>query len=189
MKKSKKSSVIITIIAIVLVAVVGYYCYLVNQNKAAEAEQNLTVVQKVLARDLEKDYPPSPREVIKYYNEIMKCYYNEDCSAEEIEALARQARLLWDDELVENNPWDIYLAQLTVEIMQYKQNNRRISNTSVASSVDVEEFSQDGYDFARICCGYSITTGKKSEATAEVYLLRKDAKKHWKVYGWDLAGK
>lgn len=187
MKSDKKTTIIIVIVAVFVVALVGYYCYLVNHDREAQAEKNLTTVQKVLARDLEKDYPPSPREVVKYYNEVMKCFYNEDCSVEEIEALGRQARLLYDDELVENNPWETYIAQLTVEIMQYKQQGRRIASSSVASSIDVEEFSDGGYDFARIRCGYTITTGKTSEATVEVYLLRKDENKHWKIYGWDLA--
>lgn len=187
MKNSKKGAWTIGVIAILVATMAAYYCYLVNRDRAGEEEKTLTTVQKVLARDLEKDYPPSPREVIRYYNEVMKCFYNEDCSAEEIEALAHQARLLYDDELVENNPWDTYIAGLTLEILQYKEQNRRIASASVASSVDVEEFKDDGFDFARIRCGYSITTGKTTESTVEVYLLRKDEKKHWKIYGWDLA--
>lgn len=187
MKSSKKSTWTVLVIAVLVVTMAAYYCYLVNRDKAAEEEQSLTTVQKVLARDLEKDYPPSPREVIRYYNEVMKCFYNEECSAEEIEALARQARLLYDEELVENNPWDTYIAGLTLEILQYKEQNRRIASASVASSVDVDEFTDDGFDFARIRCGYSITTGKTTESTVEVYLLRKDENKHWKIYGWDLA--
>ncbi len=187
MKSSKKSAWTIGVIAVLVVTMAAYYCYLVNRDRTATQEQTLTAVQKVLVRDLEKDYPPSPREVLRYYNEVMKCFYNEDCSEEEIEALARQARLLYDDELVENNPWDTYIAGLTLEILQYKEQNRRIASSSVASSVDVEEFSQDGFDFARVRCGYSITTGKATESTVEVYLLRKDENKHWKIYGWDLA--
>ncbi len=187
MKSSKKSTIIIVIIAVVIVGLVAYYCYLVNRDRQALEEQNLTVVQKILARDLEKDYPPSPKEVIKYYNEVMKCFYNEDCSVEEIEALGRQARLMYDDELVENNPWDTYIAGLTMEIVQYKELNRRIASASVASSTDVDYFTDDGYEFARIRCGYTFTQGKTSDSTVEVYLLRQDENKHWKIYGWDLA--
>lgn len=187
MEANKKNSRMLIVVAIIIVVIVAYYCYLVNRDQKALEEQNLTVVQEVLARDLEKDYPPSPREVIKYYNEVMKCFYNEDCSAEEIERLARQARLLYDDELVDNNPWETYLAGLTLEIVQFKEQGRRIASSSVASSIDVEEFTDDGYEFARIRCGYSFTQGKTSDSTVEVYLLRKDEKKHWKIYGWDLA--
>lgn len=187
MKTSKKSSIIIVIIAVLIVGVVAYYCYLVNRDRQALEEQNLTVVQKILARDLSKDYPPSPKEVIKYYNEVMKCFYNEDCSVEEIEALGRQARLLYDEELVENNPWETYIAGLTLEIVQYKELSRRIANASVASSTDVDYFTDDGHEFARIRCGYTFTQGKTSDSTIEVYLLRKDENKHWKIYGWDLA--
>ena len=187
MKSSKKSTWTVVVIAVLVVTMAAYYCYLINRDREKVETQNLTTVQKVLARDLSKDYPPSPREVIKYYNEVMKCFYNEECSGEEIEALGKQARLLYDEELVENNPWDTYIAGLTLEILQYKEQGRRIASSSVASSVDVEEFTDDGFDFARIRCGYSITTGKATESTVQVYLLRKDANKHWKIYGWDLA--
>ena len=184
---SKKGTGTILIVAVLIITMVAYYCYLVNQDRQAIEEKNLTVVQKVLARDLERDYPPSPKEVIKYYNEIMKCFYNEDCSAEEIEALGRQARLLYDEELVAHNPWDTYLAGLTMEIVQFKEEGRRIASSSVASSTDVDYFTDDGFEFARIRCGYTFTQGKTSDSTVEVYLLRKDENKHWKIYGWDLA--
>ena len=41
-------------------------------------------------KDLEKDYPPTPREVIKYYNEILDCFYNEEATKEEIEDLGNK---------------------------------------------------------------------------------------------------
>lgn len=186
-KKGKITAQATVVFVILIVAVVGYYCYLVNHYDDATAETTLTAVENVLVRDLENNYPPTPKEVIRYYNEIIKCFYNEECSGEEIEALARKARELYDQELLDFNPWDNYILKLQAEIQDFRDNSRKISSIFLASSTDVDEFTEDGYQFARIRCGYNILQGKDDTYTSEVYLLRKDADGHWKIYGWELA--
>ena len=70
-KKSKITAQATVVFVILIVAVVGYYCYLVNHYDDAAAETTLTAVENVLVRDLENNYPPTPKEVIRYYNEII----------------------------------------------------------------------------------------------------------------------
>lgn len=185
--KNANSTRAIVIVVILMVAVVGYYCYLVNRADAQTQEPELTAVQEVLLRDMEKSYPPTPKEVIKYYNEIMKCFYNEDCTQDEIEDLGMRARELYDEELLEHNEWGAYIINLTAEIMRYKEAGKTLSSCSVAASTDVDMFEDDGYSFARISCGYTILQGKQSTSIMQIYLLRKDEDGHWKIYGWDLA--
>ena len=74
----KRSGIItIIIIGLILVAAVAGYAVSLNRRKAvAEADTQVTAVQKVLMRDLERNYPPSPKEVVKYFAEITKCFYN-----------------------------------------------------------------------------------------------------------------
>lgn len=180
-----KNTRIAIIVVLVIIAVVGYYAYLSNRSRAQKDEAKLSTVQTVLSKSLEFDYPPTPKEVMKYYNEIVKCFYNEDCTEEEIEALGNKARELYDEELLANNEQEIYMINLKADIQDYKDNNRRITSTSVASSANVDYFSEDGYDFARIMCGYSIMENGVSVSSGQVYLLRKDEDKHWKIYGWE----
>lgn len=175
------------IVMVLIVAVVGYYCYLVNRSNRSAQENTPTTVENVLLRDLENNYPPTPKEVIRYYNDIVKCFYNEGCSQEELQELARKARGLYDQELLDHNEWDTYIFNLEAEIQDFKNNNRKISNISLAASTDVDEFTQDGFRFAKIRCGYNILQGRKSSSTVQVYLLRRDGDGHWKIYGWDLA--
>lgn len=175
-----------TVIAIILVViVVGYYAYLSGKQQDRKEEAAFTAVENTLSRSLELDYPPTPKEVIKYYNEILKCFYNEECTEEEIEALGNKARELYDAELLANNEQEVYLMNLKADIQDYKENNRRITHTAVAASTSVVTFEEDGYEFARIMCGYSIMEGDKSHPSNQVYLLRKDENKHWKIYGWE----
>lgn len=184
----KKNSTRVMVIGILLVmAVVAYYCYLVNKTQHSDDSGDVRAAQQVLSRSMELDYPPSPKEVMKYYNEIMKCFYNEECTDEEITQLGERARELYDEELAAQNDWDTYIEQLRAEIEGFHKNNRRISSFSVAASTDVDYYERDGYSFARIRCAYNILEGKISTPVNEVYLLRQDAQGHWKIYGWDLA--
>ena len=57
----------------------------------------------------------------------------------------------------------------------------------MASSANVDTFTEDGYEFARIHCIYTVLDGGQSNLVDMVYLLRRDGNRRWKIYGWDLA--
>lgn len=184
----RKTSTRITVIFIlIIVAVVGYYAYLSNKRQVARAEATLTLVDSTLVRNLVLDYPPTPKEVLKYYNDILKCLYNEECTEDQITQLGDKARELYDEELLEANEPASYLLKLKSDISEYKENKRRITNCAVAASTSVDFYSLDDFDFARIACGYTIMEGANSKPTNMIYLLRRDENKMWKIYGWELA--
>lgn len=181
----KKTTTKVTIILVFLIAaVVGYYAYLSNRSQSAKNGVELSPVELVLSRDMENDYPATPKEVIKYYNEIVKCFYNEECDDEEIDSLGIRARKLYDDELLEANELARYLVHLRHDIEDYKEHNRRISYSTVGASTTVFYFEEDGFSFARIACSYTISESGKSFPSTQIYLLRRDADKGWKIYGW-----
>lgn len=173
------------IIVLLVVALVGWYAYLSNKHKESRADAAMTVVQATLSRDLSKDYPPTPKEVIKYYNEILRCLYNEESSEEEIDSLGLKARELYDEDLLEINELSAYLIQLQVDVKNYRDNERRITSFNPASATNVDYFEEDGYSFAKIMCGYNIMQSGQNYSTSQMYLLRKDANKRWKIYGWE----
>lgn len=182
----KATPKLIITFACLLILLVGYYAYLANKDREAKEEVELSAVQETLSRDLQTDYPPTPKEVIKYYNEILKCFYNEEATEEEIDDLGEKARELYDAELLEANELGTYILRLHEDIQEYKDNERRIVTAVVAASTNVDFFEEDGFDFARITCTYNIMEGEeKSNITRQVYLLRRDENKQWKIYGWD----
>lgn len=186
MKKSTTRVAVILIV--VIVGLVGLYAFLMSRVRTELADAAMTPVQLILSRDLDRDYPATVKEVVKYYTEIEKCFYNEGCTDEETEALGIQARKLYDQELLANNEMATYLTKLKTEIKKFKDAKRRISGISVASSTNVDFFSDDGFDFARIYCGYTIRESTGQVLTeGRVFLLRKDEDRHWKIYGWDAA--
>lgn len=184
--KMKKSTVIVTIVlALLVTVVVGYYAWLSGKSRATDGETAVTATQLVLNRDLEKNYPGTPREVVRFYTEIQMCFYNEECTEEEIRQLGMKARELFDEELQENNEPESYLERLEQEIEEFKAANKRLSGANVAATVNVDTFTEDGYDFARIYCGYTVVDGSGTTSIGQVYLLRRDENKRWRIYGWE----
>ncbi len=189
MKKHNRDGVKGFLIGIVLICmVIGYFYYLSNKESKETTEEvvQTTAVQEVLMRNLENNYPPSPREVLKYYGEIVQCFYGEEYTEEEFLELAAKVLELYDDELVANKTQQQYLDDLRFEVDNMKEQGIVVSSYSLPSSTDVEEFKKDGFRWAKLYCNFSLRKGTQLEITNEVFLLRKDDAGHWKIYGWQL---
>ncbi len=188
-RRMKKSGIVkIVIIGIILAAlVVGYYYYLSSKVEQSDEEAvESTAVQAVLMRDLNKNYPPTPKEVVKYFNEISKCFYNEKYTESELYDLAMKIQEIYDDELVANKSEEQYLKDLQSDIDDMKNQDRSLSSYELSASTDVEEFVENGYSCARLYCTYNIRQGTKMITSRVVFILRKDENGHWKILGWDL---
>lgn len=184
----KKSTVRVTIVlAILIMGVVGYYAYLSGKSRDAANDAKMTEIQIVLSRDLENNYPPTVKEVVKYYADIQKCLYGGAATEEEIQQLGLRARELYDEELLANNDETTNLLQLKTEVDSFQKDEKKITSISVSASNNVDTFTEDGYDFARIQCKYTIVEKGQSVPTTTVYLLRRDENRRWKIYGWELA--
>lgn len=187
MKMFKGTKGMVILVFLVLL-VLGYYFYLSNRSMPEKTEEisveTMTVSQKILSRNLETNYPPSPREVVKYFSEITECYYNEEHTDEELRDLGLKMREIYDDDLVANQTEEMYLSLLKSDVEEYKQNNRTISSFSPSSSVDVETFTKDGYECAKLYCVYDINQDGLLYQTTLCFILRKDENAHYKIYGW-----
>ncbi len=174
---------------ILLCLVIGYYYYLSNRRSdKTEDDAKLTAVQEVLLRNLDNNYPPTPREAVKYFGEIAQCVYGGTYTEEEFQQLAAQAKKLYDAELLANNPDKQYIENLKWDVDDFKNQEIVISSFSPSSSTDVEYFTQDGYSWAQLRCVFSLRKGTQLASAEEIFLLRKDETGHWKIYGWTLAG-
>lgn len=178
MKKTR-----IVILAIVIVAAICTAFYIVNNNSKKESakEAELTEIQKITTRDMEKDYPATPREVIKFYNRIVKCYYSNNYSDEELGQLADQALSMFDDDLLKKNDKDSYIESVKKDVTQYEEDNKSISQTDVCDSNDVKYMTDNGDDIAYVTASYFIKNGGSYTKTYQEYVLRKDDDGNWKI--------
>lgn len=186
-KLNSYKGVIITLVLAVLIIIYYRHMSSVSSGKEeADVVVNASVVTQTLQRNLTTNYPATPKEVIKYFSEITQCYYNEEYTDQELLALADQMLLLYDDELVSYKTHEDYILDLKTDIKLYKDNNYTISSYAPSASTDVEFFTEDGYEWARIWCIYTIRSGKNTKPIQEVFILRKDEKSHWRIFGWQL---
>lgn len=178
MKKTR-----IVILAIVIVAAICTAFYIVNNNSKKESakEAELTEIQKITTRNMEKDYPATPREVVKFYNRIVKCYYGRQYSDEELEQLADQALSMFDDDLLKKNEKESYIESVKSDAAQYEEDNKSISQTDVCDSNDVKYMTDNGDDIAYVTASYFIKTGSSYTKTYQEYVLRKDDDGDWKI--------
>lgn len=178
MKKTR-----IVILAIVIVAAICTAFYIVNNNSKKESakEAELTEIQKITTRNMEKDYPATPREVVKFYNRIVKCYYGRQYSDDELEQLADQALSMFDDDLLKKNEKESYIESVKSDAAQYEEDNKSISQTDVCDSNDVKYMTDNGDDIAYVTASYFIKTGSSYTKTYQEYVLRKDDDGDWKI--------
>ncbi|MDY2588751.1 MAG: DUF6715 family protein [Agathobacter sp.] len=176
----------IVIIAVVLVGLVcgGFYYMSSKKDVSVENKTELTTLDKLILKDLESNYPSTPRAVVKLYNQIITCYYSAEFKDDEFEKLVDQALLLFDDELKAKNPKDEYMETLSNEIEEYKTKDKTISQTAVCSSNDVLYRNDNGDEIAYVNASYFIKEGKEHVKTYEQYVLRKDEKGNWKILGY-----
>ena len=175
----------IIIFLILIFMLVGYYFYLSNRgNGNGEEDVETTKVQEVLLRDLSKNYPASPKEVVKYYGEITQCLYNEECSESEMDQLGTKVMELYDEELVTFQSED-YMNRLKEDVAAYKKDEIKVSSYKTSNSTDVNYFNKDGYECASLFCTFTLRKGTVLQTVEEVFILRKDADGHWKIFGWD----
>jgi Na+-transporting NADH:ubiquinone oxidoreductase subunit NqrC len=176
----------IIIAVLCVVAVCGAFYYLKQRSDAAQnAETELTEVQKLITKNLDKNYPETPREVIKLYNRFITCFYKEDYTQEELSQMADQVWLLLDEQLQEENTSkDTYLASLEADIADYASRNRYIASSSVCDSADVVEKTIDGDKIAYVTSSYFVREGSGYERTYQEYVLRKDSDGNWKIMGF-----
>ena len=189
MRGSKVAKTVIIVVVLAAIVLVYYY-YLGHREKRQEVEQAVAAseVQSVLMRDLEHNYPPTPKEVVKYYAEITECFYNETYSDEELALLANKIQQLYDAELVANQTQEQYMTDLREDIVEMKAKQYSIAGYEVSASTDVEEFEKDGRYCARLYCTFSIRQPGNGGrvASLEQFVLRQDEDKHWKILGWEL---
>ncbi|MDE6622026.1 MAG: hypothetical protein K2K74_16345 [Lachnospiraceae bacterium] len=175
------------IIIVILIGLVGGYYFYLSNYKSTEEETVVTAVQDVLLKNLDNDYPPTPREVLKYYSDIAKCLCNEDYTEQQFEQMADKLLALYDEELVENNPRDEYIQTLRKDIDEFVQNGYSIVSYTTSKSTDVEEFTADGRMCARMYCTYSVKSGADYTSSRQVFILRRESETgRWKILGFDL---
>lgn len=189
-KKTQNPVVVGIVMALLAVFIIGGF-FLVRSIglKNLELKKSKTEVEKLMELNLDNNYPGNAREVLKIYNRILKCCYNEELTDEQIKKLAEQNQKLFDEQLLEKNPLDQYVEKLKKDIEDYKSKKTTIANIAIQDLAEAEREERGGYKFCNLLVSYIVKDTKGLKTTNEKYYLREDDKGRWKILFWELTYK
>ena len=180
----KNAKYVIIAIACICVICAGFF-FFSEENK--EPEKDLTEIEKVIVKDLEESYPKTPREVVKFYNRIVKCYYGDSPTDAQLEELVDQMLCLMDDDLLLVNPREVYYDSVVKDIAQYKEANKKLVSTDVCDSNDVKYVTDDKDgetekdELAYVTASYFMNEDGEFGYSYQQFVLRKDENGRWKI--------
>lgn len=193
----KKANTIKTIVVVLIMAllVVGYYVAISSRGQASDKENKKETLSgdvkdededKLLGRNLEKDYPLTPTAVLAYYSDLVLAYYDDDCTDAKRKKLMEQSRKLYDEELLEVNKEDDQWVNLSLDIDAYKEKKKQIINYEVCRPGEVEYGDLNGAKVALAVVTYRLRVKDDLGDLKEEFFLRRDEEGLWKIVGWQL---
>ena len=185
----KKYGRTIIVIAVLVALGLGYYYYLANKDTGKDATDiaaDTSEVSVLISKDIMANYPESPKDVVNLYARITKAYYDTSLTNEQIEALGKQARLMFDDELkITQTDADFY-EKLKEDIGNYNSTKTRISSYVIQSAAKTKYSTFKDRQYASIALVYYLRQGDKLIDSPTKFTLRKDDDGHWKILFWEL---
>lgn len=175
---------------VVAIAVLVVFAYISVTNKKQEKEMKeqskevLSEIDEAIYKNLDKSYPASVREVIKYYCEVLKCMFNGEVTDKQIEQLVDKERALFDKELLKANDYGEFIGNRQAEIKQYKKAKSKLVKYTVGENNQVKYWKNNGKEMASIKAHIYIS-GDKYKDFSQEYTLRKDKNGKWKILAWE----
>ena len=185
----KKYGRTIIVIAVLVALGLGYYYYLANKDTGKDATDiaaDTSVVSVLISKDIMANYPESPKDVVNLYARITKAYYDTTLTDEQIEALGKQARLMFDDELRNTQTDADFYEKLKEDIGNYNSTKTRISSYVIQSAAKTKYSTFKDRQYASIALVYYLRQGDKLIDSPTKFTLRKDDDGHWKILFWEL---
>ena len=185
----KKYGRTIIVIAVLVALGLGYYYYLANKDTGKDATDiaaDTSEVSVLISKDIMANYPESPKDVVNLYARITKAYYDTSLTDEQIEALGKQARLMFDDELRNTQTDADFYEKLKEDIGNYNSTKTRISSYVIQSVAKTKYSTFKDRQYASIALVYYLRQGDKLIDSPTKFTLRKDDDGHWKILFWEL---
>ena len=185
----KKYGRTIIVIAVLVALGLGYYYYLANKDTGKDATDiaaDTSEVSVLISKDIMANYPESPKDVVNLYARITKAYYDTSLTDEQIEALGKQARLMFDDELKNTQTDEDFYEKLKEDIGNYNSTKTRISSYVIQSAAKTKYSTFKDRQYASIALVYYLRQGDKLIDSPTKFTLRKDDDGHWKILFWEL---
>lgn len=126
--KQKTTTIVVIMFAVVVAIAIGFWTILEHGRNKVEEENIIhsknEEVNTLVNKDLNINYPSTPREVLKMYSRLQTCAYNQGLSDKDLTAIIEQMRMLFDDELITANSLEQQLEDVKKEIKQFQKKSK-----------------------------------------------------------------
>ena len=184
--KAKKRIATISVVLVLACAVIALYMYIDRSGKQAKEPVN-TAAEQILAKDLEKNYPPTPYSVAEFYCGIVECIYNAETTEDQLAALVRKERELFDTEFAALNSYDSLLTATKKELKEAEEKGLVFTGYVLDKASNVSKWKKDGHEYASILFQLMSKSDAGSGGSYRNLILRKDANGRYKILGWETA--
>lgn len=187
-KKNNVSTVLgLVVLGVVLVLMVVWFANNLEKSKNGYTNDptERTEAQKLLDKNFDNSYPATEREVVKIYCRLQQEIYYGESTEDEKQALFKQMRKLYDEELLAQNSYNKQYEALTKEIEQYNKDKIKITNYQILQeSGDVQKGTYKGYEQALVDVCFKTKEKDDRQSFVQEFVLRKDDDGRWKILGW-----
>ena len=140
MTRKRGGVILLILVAMLIVGAFALVAY--RTPKTAEEATKVTETDALMNINMEVNYPSTPREVMKLYNRYMLCLYGVtggELPDDQVRALGRKMREMYDEELLEENPEESHLLSLAQEIAAFRSNEKVMIQANVCDSNEVDD--------------------------------------------------
>ncbi len=183
----KKRVATVSTVLVLACAVVALYWY-IDRSGGAEGEPTAySVAEQILAKDLEKNYPPTPYAVAELYCGIIECIYNPETSEEQIDGLVKLQLQLFDAELAALNPYEQYLKVTKEELAAAADKEVVFTGYVLDKATNVQKWENDMGSYASLQFQLLLRSEEGSGSSYRNLIMRKDSDGRYKIVGWQTA--
>lgn len=186
MKKKRGGVIILILIAVLIVGAFAFVAY--RTPKTAEEATKVSEKDELMNKNIDVNYPSTPREVMKLYNRYILCLYGAEGGSltdDEVRALGSKMREMYDEELLTENPEEAHFLNLTQELVAFRGDGKVMIQANVCDSNEVDYIDVEDASGTLVEASYFIKKGSKEfTRTYQRYLMRKDDSGDWKILGF-----
>lgn len=185
-KKSNRNKIIMFCFIMCLVvvgALIAYYQFMRRQQSEETVKTPVTATDKLIDKDIENGYPDTPAEVLELWGRITQNLYN-DAGGDEVDKLAKQLRVMYSSELLEQNEESAHIEKLKKELETFRENKIKILNYSTDTGSNIQYKTVNGRECAYMRLSFLLTRSQRGymKMYQDFVLAKEDDK--WKVIGF-----
>ncbi|MBQ9768356.1 MAG: hypothetical protein IJW37_09670 [Lachnospiraceae bacterium] len=183
----KKRVATISTVLVLACAIVALYWYIDRNGGAEEKPAVNTVAEQMLAKDLEKNYPPTPYSVAELYCGTVECIYNPETTEEQIEGLVKMQLQLFDEEFAALNPYEQFLDVTKEELAEAKEKGIVFTGYVLDKATNVQKWENVLGSYASLQFQLLSRSDEGGGGSYRNLIMRKDKDGKYKIVGWQTA--